>query len=486
MASEGAASGDAAGSLPHISVIMPCRNAMPFLPWAVDDLASSVGCRLEVFICDDGSTDASGDFLRSLHDAIAAAAQLAGSRGATGSDGATQEQQQQEAGSAEEEKSAAESDPVAVFGKAARGVAPPAAERHFVREEPWPGEAGEASPTVAEIARRFAAAGHVLRVLSSGGKGQGAAQNLCLESATADLVSLLDADDRQPADRFAKLHAALVAHRADGWDAVCSAVHIFGTVSAGMARYVDWQNSLLQPDELLSNRFVEIPALHQSGIYPRKLLQDTLKGYRDLPGWPIDIDTWMRAAEAGVKVGKIPDRLYGWRQHVLQSTRNHGRCSLEHLRHCKAHFLLRSLPSEVKEIEVWSVGNTLDSWGRALSEAHAKAASSDGAAAAELAIRLVEWRPKKRRRGGAKRQNAAEAGGAGNEGETKQEAQDEAVSFERIVVEPGSLPEAVPQGGDAVARLFVFGSADMREQARKAIVCAGGAGGRGIRADDFE
>ena len=38
-------------------MIMPCRDAMPFLPWAVDDLARSVGCRLEVLVCDDGSTD---------------------------------------------------------------------------------------------------------------------------------------------------------------------------------------------------------------------------------------------------------------------------------------------------------------------------------------------------------------------------------------------------------------------------------------------
>ena len=53
----------------------------------------------------------------------------------------------------------------------------------------------------------------------------------------------------------------------------------------GMARYVQWQNSLLQPEdtsrfvfflsvfrfeELMQSRFVEIPALHQSGLYPRR------------------------------------------------------------------------------------------------------------------------------------------------------------------------------------------------------------------------
>ena len=99
------------------------------------------------------------------------------------------------------------------------------------------------------------------------------------------------------------------------------------------------------------NRFVEIPGLHQSGLYPRRaknppeerkrlrkkpwncpfsesrsLLWQKLQGYRDLPGWPIDIDTWMRPgcedfestvmslqprcferrlAESGARIGKV-------------------------------------------------------------------------------------------------------------------------------------------------------------------------------------
>ena len=154
----------------------------------------------------------------------------------------------------------------------------------------------------------------------------------------------MDADDRCVPERFRTLLSALEEHK--DWHAVCSQVRIFGAVSEGMESYVCWQNALLEPSELMAQRFVEIPGLHQSGLYPRELLSETLKGYRDLPTWPIDIDTWMRLAEASVAVGKVPSELYGWRQHTLQSTRNHGRCGLERLRRCKAHFLLRSLPKE--------------------------------------------------------------------------------------------------------------------------------------------
>ena len=48
-----------------ISVIMPCRNGWPFLPWAVDDLASS-STALEILICDDGSSDGSEKWLKAL------------------------------------------------------------------------------------------------------------------------------------------------------------------------------------------------------------------------------------------------------------------------------------------------------------------------------------------------------------------------------------------------------------------------------------
>merc|ERR1711972_169031 len=109
----------------------------------------------------------------------------------------------------------------------------------------------------------------------------------------------MDADDRCPPERFKVLLDAYMVAREKGWDGVCSASCAFGTVSEGMDRYVAWQNGLLDPKDHLENRFVEIPALHQTGIYPRELLVGRLGGYRDLPDWPIDLDTWMRMGELG-------------------------------------------------------------------------------------------------------------------------------------------------------------------------------------------
>ena len=61
------------------------------------------------------------------------------------------------------------------------------------------------------------------------------------------------------------LAAALAADRSLA--AVTSRVAQFGARTPGMRRYLDWQNALLDHEVMAGQRFVEIPALHQTGLY---------------------------------------------------------------------------------------------------------------------------------------------------------------------------------------------------------------------------
>ena len=132
---------DRSRAMAMISVLMPCRNGMPFLPWALQDLFDS-SVPLEVLVCDDGSSDGSLEYLQAL--------------------------------------AAAEPWPTAA-------VPPTAPAGRHVRQEPWPGE--DAPPPGPEaLAARLRAANHRLRLLTSGGQGQGAAQNACLEAASCKLI----------------------------------------------------------------------------------------------------------------------------------------------------------------------------------------------------------------------------------------------------------------------------------------------------------
>ncbi|CAJ1402465.1 unnamed protein product [Effrenium voratum] len=449
-----------------ISVIMPCRNGMPFLPWALDDLASS-SVALEVLVCDDGSSDGSAEWLQRLHTALEA----------------PDVPDAPDAPSAPDAPGA----PDAPDGESWDPACGLSSDTPWVQQEPWPGE--DAAPSPAVVSRKMCAAGHRLVLLNSGGRGQGAAQNACLQAASAPLVGLMDADDRGDPERFQKLLDALKDHR--DWIGACSQVRIFGTVSEGMARYVQWQNSLLQPEELMQSRFVEIPALHQSGLYPRSLLLETLQGYRDLPGWPIDIDTWMRLAEAGARIGKVPMQLYGWRQHTLQSTRNHGRCGIDRLRNCKAHFLLRSLP-KIRRLEIWSTGETLARWREALQSQMPKEA--------RMELALLDWRPKGRSRGGARRKEGEGGGGGGGggaaayatvktevelaaemDGDGEATSQGQAVIHEAIPC--SSPPPPLDRSHESVARVFVFGSEKLRAKAKMSSEASSEAPGRWGRLD---
>ncbi len=218
-----------------------------------------------------------------------------------------------------------------------------------------------------------------LRVLRGAGAGAAAALQQALDACEAPLVSHMEADDRCPPDRLARLHASLT----DDLDAVTSRAAQFGARTPGMRRYLDWQNALLTHEDMERERFVEIPALHQTGLYRRAALED-VGGYRTLGPWPVDIDVWLRWFERGRRVAKVPRVLYRWRQHPRQSTRGGGQHDLSSLRAAKVAALARMLGragDEPTPVHLVSTGRTLEDWAAAL-----------GAAGVEVAARDA-WKP---------------------------------------------------------------------------------------------
>ena len=225
--------------------------------------------------------------------------------------------------------------------------------------------------------RRESAKDRRIRVLETGGAGAATALATGLASARAPLVAHMEADDRCAADRLCRLRDALDAH--PEWDAVVSRAGLLGATTAGMRRYVAWQNALVEPAAMAAARFVEIPALHQTGLYRRARLEQ-VGGFRADSRWPVDIDFWMRWFAAGAVVGRVRRVLYRWRQHPAQSTRTSPLHRPEALRACKAWYFVRG-PAVGRAIDVYSVGATLVAWRDALTEA--------GAAD----VRPVAWQP---------------------------------------------------------------------------------------------
>jgi glycosyltransferase involved in cell wall biosynthesis len=196
-----------------------------------------------------------------------------------------------------------------------------------------------------------------LRVLRRPHQGLVAALNAGLAAAQAPLIARMDADDESHPDRLMEQVQCLEEHPA--WGLVSCRVGFGGCITRaiGYALHVDWINSLLTPEEIALNRFVESPLAHPSVVF-RACLPERHGAYREGP-FPEDYELWLRWLEAGVMMGKVPRELLTWHDPPSRLSRNHPRYDPEAFYQCKTPFLVRWLRERVepsRRILVWGAG----------------------------------------------------------------------------------------------------------------------------------
>ncbi|MHC5209419.1 MAG: glycosyltransferase family 2 protein [Planctomycetota bacterium] len=237
-----------------------------------------------------------------------------------------------------------------------------------VVDVPSTGDDGSAA-WLAERARRD----DRLVVLEGPGRGVGAALDVGLAAVTTPWFAHMEADDRCQPDRLSRQLAA----RDPASAAVTCRVAQSGARTPGMARYLGWQNALLSHEEMARERWVEIPAMHQTGLYRTSAVREC-GGYAPRGEWPADIDFWFRWFEPPARdaaprpTSKLPRVLYHWRQHAGQSTRRSPTHALSVLRESKAHYLARRVGPRAetpRAVHLVSTGRTLAAWAGALKRA---------------------------------------------------------------------------------------------------------------------
>lgn len=135
-------------------------------------------------------------------------------------------------------------------------------------------------------------------------------------------------------------------------------------LGGGAHRYERWINSLVEPDDIEREIFVECPLPHPTFFFRAEVLE-AVGGYRDR-GWPEDYDLVLRLWSAGHRVGKVPEVLLWWREGPDRLSRVHEAYSPGAFRRCKVHFLRRTLLAGRPGAVVWGAGPTGKAFGREL------------------------------------------------------------------------------------------------------------------------
>jgi glycosyltransferase involved in cell wall biosynthesis len=212
----------------------------------------------------------------------------------------------------------------------------------------------DGSVAIAEAHRR---ADSRLRVLSQPPLGMVAASERARAEAGAPLIARMDADDVATPER---LELQVAAIEEEGLAAVGGQVEYFPAPSDGMRKYASWLNGLVTVEAATRDLFVECPLPG-----PALTARAELVSYRDC-GWPEDYDLVFRIWAGGGRFRNVDRLVHRWRDHPERLTRTQPEYSLAAFRHCKIHFLRRTLLAGGRAAVVWGAGPTGKAFARDL------------------------------------------------------------------------------------------------------------------------
>jgi glycosyltransferase involved in cell wall biosynthesis len=226
----------------------------------------------------------------------------------------------------------------------------------------------------APLLAQWAARDSRVRVLSTPPLGIVSALNAAAGEARGAFLARMDADDIAATRRFDRQIELLGANPAMAACGTCIRYVPRRLVRDGARRYERWVNSVVHPEEMERDLFVECPIPHPSVLMRRSAFAK-VGGYRDVD-WPEDYDLVLRLWELGYELGKVPEVLLEWRERPDRLSRTDERYSADAFRRCKARFIGRRIAG--REVVVWGAGPVGKAFARALkTEGHDIAAFVD-------------------------------------------------------------------------------------------------------------
>ena len=218
-----------------------------------------------------------------------------------------------------------------------------------------------------EVAQAVAAKDGRFRVASEPRRGVVHATNEATARARGALLVRCDADDVSASMRLACLVRAAEERPEVGFFASRTRFFPRAVVRDGMRHYEAWINGVLSHEDVVRERFVELPLAQPSWALRREVF-DRLGGYREGP-FPEDYDFFLRAVEAGVRFHKLDAVLVAWREGAHRTSRNDPRYGLDRFLELKVRHLASFLDRLGRPVAVVGAGPDGKRLARRLGEA---------------------------------------------------------------------------------------------------------------------
>lgn len=207
------------------------------------------------------------------------------------------------------------------------------------------------------IAQKYSDLDRRITLLQPGRIGLVAALNLGLSRASGALIARMDADDVMCPERLEAQSAYLADHPEIALVSCLVRVFPESTLRDGFREYEKWLNSCVTPREIADNLYVESPHAHPSVMFRRDVVVG-LGGYRS-GDFPEDYELWLRMAEAGYGMAKVPKVLLHWRDREERLSRNDARYSDEAFSRLRARYLARDPRLQPqRELVLWGAGRS--------------------------------------------------------------------------------------------------------------------------------
>ncbi len=193
------------------------------------------------------------------------------------------------------------------------------------------------------------------RLFNNPGEGLVDALNFGIENAQSTWIVRMDGDDIMHPQRMEKLMQASLEF--PDMDLISSQVEMFSEAPmlSGYTEYMRWQNSVLTPEQIRQQIYVESPFAHPSVMF-RKSTIEQLGGYRR-GDFPEDYELWLRMHADGCAMVKLPEVLLRWRDSPNRLSRTHPAYSRQAFDRVRAEYMAQdSQLNQDRKIVYWGAG----------------------------------------------------------------------------------------------------------------------------------